>query len=93
MEELGLAPNLSRLSKEDRDLIRRGNGFRRRSRREAWVSACAAMAQAGFGTDEIWIVMTDARNGISQQFYEGGESAEDHLESIIGAALSRAVDG
>lgn len=94
MEELGLAPDLSRLLEEERDLIRRGSSsFGRRSRHATRASACASMARAGYGVVEIWIVMTDPASGISKGFHEGGAPVEDVLKLNIAAAMSSSADG
>jgi hypothetical protein len=56
---------------------------------EALVEACAAMFQADFGVDEIWMILTDPVNGIFDSFFsKDGEQGEAYLEWII----SRAYD-
>lgn len=84
LENLGLCPDLSRLPEEVRNLIQHG-GFREYPHRsEAGVAVCAAMFRAGYNVAEVWMVMTDPANGISEEFFEeDGELAEVHLELLI----------
>ena len=86
MEELGLAPDLSRLPAGILELVRRGNGTEYPSRSEADWAVCVEMFRAGYGLDEVWTVMTNPENGISEKFYEKGDRGEDYLELTISKA-------
>ncbi len=86
LEKLGLAPNLSRLPAGILELIKRGNRTEYPSRSEADWAVCVEMLRAGYGLDEIWMVMTNPENGISQKFFEKGALAEDYLELTISKA-------
>ena len=88
MEELGLAPDLSRLPAGILELIRHGNGTEYPSRSEADWAVCVEMFRAGYGLDEVWMVMTNPENGISQKFYRKGARGEDYLELTISKAHS-----
>jgi hypothetical protein len=44
------------------------------------------MFRAGYGLDEVWMVMTNPENGISEKFYEKGPRGEDYLELTISKA-------
>jgi hypothetical protein len=81
--ELGLAPDLSRLPESLLELVRRGNGREYPSRSEADWAVCVEMFRAGYGLDEVWTVMTNPENGISEKFYEKGARGEDYLELTI----------
>ena len=86
-KELGLAPNLSRLPSWVRSLIRHGDRGEHPNRSEASVAICAEMFRVGYGLDEVWMVMTNPANGISQVFFQNdGEEAEVNLERIISRA-------
>ncbi len=94
LEDLGLSPELSRLSSNMLDLIRNGNRGEYPNRPEASEAVCAAMFQAGYVVAEVWIVMTDPANGISEGFFEeGGERAEVHLELLISEAYEATTMG
>lgn len=67
-EDLGLAPDLSRLSSEASDLIQHGNRGQYPSSSEAIAAVCAAMFQVGYGFGEVWTVITDPTYGISNGF-------------------------
>jgi len=86
MEEVGLAPDLSRLPESVLKLIRHGNGTEYPSRSEADWAVCVAMFQAGYGLDEVWLIMTNPENGISEKFYGKGPRGEDYLELTISKA-------
>jgi len=86
MEELGLAPDLSRLPESVLELVRHGNGTEYPSRSEADWAVCVEMLRAGYGLDEVWMVMTSPENGISEKFYEKGPRGEDYLELTISKA-------
>lgn len=86
LEELGLTPDLSRLSEPVRQLIRHGNRGVYPSRSEADWRVCVAMFEAGYGTDEVWMVMTNPENGISEKFYENSLNGERYLDHTISKA-------
>jgi len=86
MEELGLAPDLSRLPERVLELIRHGNRTEYPSRSEADWAVCVEMFRASYGLDEVWLVMTNPENGISEKFYEKGARGEDYLELTISKA-------
>ena len=86
-EDLGLRPDLSRLPNETRDLIRDGSRNGHPGCSDALVEVCAAMFRAGYGVDEIWMVLTDPTNAISAAFFsKDGEQGEAYLERIISQA-------
>jgi hypothetical protein len=86
-EDLGLAPELSRLSRRVHTLILHGSRDGHPDRSEAAVEVCAAMFKAGYGVDEVWMVMTYPANGISKEFFlQNGEQAEAYLERIVSEA-------
>jgi RepB DNA-primase from phage plasmid len=80
--------DLSRLSPRVRDLIVHGNRGEYPSRSDADFAACLAMFGAGYGETEIWAVMTDPANGISEKFLEKGRHGEAYLGLTIGKARS-----
>jgi hypothetical protein len=82
--------DLSRLSPRVRDLIVHGNRREYLSRSEADFAACVAMFGAGYTEAEVWAVMTDPANGISEKFFEKGRHGEAYLGLTIGKARSRA---
>ena len=86
MEELGLAPDLSRLPASVLELIRHGNGTEYPSRSEADWAVCVEMFRAAYGLDEVWMVITNPENGISEKFFEKGARGEDYLELTISKA-------
>lgn len=87
LEDLGLRPDLSPLPSAVRDLIRQGSRNGHGDCSEAAVAVCAAMFQASFGVDEIWMVLTDPTNAVSAGFFSrGGEQGEAYLERIISQA-------
>lgn len=85
-EELGLNPDLSRLPADVRDLIRHGNRDEYPSRSEADWAVCLAMFEAGYGLDEIWMVMTNPDNGISGKYFEKDTWGEDYLDLTVSNA-------
>jgi hypothetical protein len=91
-KELGNAPEPSRLSRRMQDLIRYGNRGEYPSRSEADMAACMAMFGAGYGEAEVWGMMTDPINGISEKFLEKGRDGDRYLALTIGKAeaLARA---
>jgi hypothetical protein len=86
MQELGLDPDLSRLPADARVLIRHGNSDEYPSRSEADWAACVEMFDAGYGLDEVWMVMTNPHNGISEKYFEKGARGEDYLELTVSKA-------
>ena len=76
-EELGLRPDLSRLSVEVRNLIRHGNRGQYPTHSEAAAAACVELLRAAYGASEVWTVLTDPINSISEVFFtKGGEQGE-----------------
>ena len=80
--------DLSRLSPMMRDLIVHGNRGEYKSRSDADFAACVAMFGAGYAEAEVWAVMTDPANGISEKFFEKGRHGEAYLGLTIGKAHS-----
>ena len=83
--------DLCRLSRRARALIRLGNagaGSPYPSRSEADFAVCLAMFGAGYEEGDIWAVMTDPANGISER----ARHAEGYLALTIGKAKSIARD-
>ena len=93
MEDLGLVPDLSRLPERIRDLVKHGNRGEYASRSEADWAACVGMFRAGYGVDEVWMVMTDPSNCISEKFFEKGAQGEAYLELTVDMALRFAMSG
>jgi hypothetical protein len=80
---------LSRLSARARALVRLGNagaGSPYASRSEADFALCLAMFGAGYGETEVWAVMTDPENGISERSLEKDRHAEGYPVLTIGKA-------
>ncbi|MBA3491556.1 MAG: hypothetical protein H0T55_05680 [Rubrobacteraceae bacterium] len=80
---------LCRLSRRARSLIECGNsgaGSPYPSRSEADFAVCLAMFGAGYEEAEVWAVMTDPANGISERTLEKGRHAEGYLALTIGKA-------
>ena len=89
-EELGLSPDLSRLSRGTLELLQHGLRGKHWSRDEERMEVCAELLRAGYSADEIWTVMTHPNNGISREFFEeDGEEAETRLERTISEAYAR----
>jgi hypothetical protein len=85
--------DLSRLSARARDLIRAGNagaGSPYPSRSEADFAACLAMFSAGYDEGEVWSVMTDPANGISEKYLEKGRHGDHYLALTIRNARANA---
>jgi hypothetical protein len=89
-DNVGPAPELSSLSWRMRDLIRHGNSDDYRSRSEVDMAACVAMFGAGFEEAQVWAVMTDPTNGISEKYFEKGRQGERYLALTIGKAANTA---
>jgi hypothetical protein len=85
-KNLGPTPDLLRLSQRMQNLIRYGNRGEYESRSEADMAACTAMFGAGYSVDEVWAVVSDPTNGISEKFVEKGQ----HGESYLGLTISKA---
>ena len=81
--------DLSKLSPRMRDLIVYGNRRQYLSRSHADFAVCMAMFGAGYAEAEVWAVMTDPANGISEKFFEKGRHGEAYLGMTIGKARSR----
>ena len=94
LESLGLAPDLSRLPSNVLVLVRNGSCGEYSNRSEDYVAVCTAMIQAGYNVAEVWMVMTDPTNGISETFFEEeGERAEVRLELLISEAFEATITG
>ena len=89
---LGVTPDLSQLSLKMQDLIRHGNRGEYLSRSEADMAACVAMLGAGYSEAEVWVVMTDPTNGISEKFLEKERQGAQYLGLTISKALAHAQD-
>lgn len=89
-ETVGPSPDLSCLSRRMQDLIRDGDRGEYHTRSEADFAACVAMFGVGFEVGEVWAVMTDPANGISEKFLEKGRDGERYLALTIGKAEARA---
>jgi hypothetical protein len=89
-KDLGPAPDLLRLSQTMQNLIRYGNRGEYESRSEADMAVCVTMFGAGYSVDEVWAVMTDPTNGISEKFLDKGRQGERYLALTIGKAEARA---
>ena len=89
-ENIGPAPDLPRLSRRMRDLVRYGNRGEYPCRSRADMAVCVAMFGAGYTEAEVWAVMTDPTNGISAKFFEKGRNGECYLSLTIGKAKARA---
>jgi hypothetical protein len=88
--------DLSRLSRRARALVRLGNagtGYPYESRSEADFAVCLAMFGADYEEAEVWAIMTDPANRISEKVLEKGHHAEDYLALTIGKAKSIARGG
>jgi hypothetical protein len=89
-KDLWPTPDLSRLSPRMRELIRYGNHSKYPSRSEADMAACLAMFGAGYAEGEVWAVLTDPTNGISEKYFEKGRDGERYLALTIGKARAHA---
>ena len=86
---VGPPPGLSRLSRRMQDLIRHGNRGEYESRSNADFAVCLAMFGAGYAEAEVWAVMTDPTNNISEKYFEKGRQGERYLALTIGKARAR----
>lgn len=85
----GPPADLSRLSDRMRALISGGNrdpGSPYPSRSEADFAACLAMFAVGYGEAEVWAVMTDPANGISEKYRHKGRHGDAYLALTVGKA-------
>ena len=85
--------DLCRLSRRARALIRLGNagaGSPYPSRSEADFAVCLAMFGAGYEEGDIWAVMTDPANGISERALEKGRHVEGYLEGYLALTIGKA---
>ena len=79
--------DLTRLS--GRALVRLGNAGAGRpypSRSEADFAVCLAMFGADYEEAEVWAIITNPSNGISERTLEKGPHAESYLALTIGKA-------
>lgn len=53
------------------------------------MAACVAMFGAGYTEAEVWAVMTDPTNGISEKYFDKGHQGERYLALTIGKARVR----
>lgn len=86
-------PGLSLLSGRIRALIsvgNRGAGGPYPSRSEADFAACLAMSAAGYPEADVWAVMTDPTNGISEKYREKGRRGDAYLSLTVGKARALA---
>jgi hypothetical protein len=82
----GIAPTLDRLSPRMRGLILNGNRGEYQSRSEADMAAALALFGAGYTEGEVWAVLSDPSNGISEKFREKGRHGEHYLSITIAKA-------
>ncbi len=88
------AVDLSRLSARMRGLIARGNAASGRpypTRSEADFAVAIAMFGAGYDEADVWAVMTDPANGISERYQEKGRHGHSYLSLTIDNARQRAL--
>jgi len=86
---VGPPPGISRLSRRMQDLIRHGNRGEYESRSDADFAVCLAMFGAAFTEAEVWAVMIDPANGISEKYFAKGRDGERYLALTIGKARVR----
>jgi len=90
----GQTVDLSRLSGRMRGLIACGNnasGKPYETRSEADFAVAIAMFGSGYEESEVWAVMTDPANGISERYLERGRHGARYLSLTIGKARERAL--
>jgi hypothetical protein len=87
---IGQVPDLSRLSSRIRELVLYGNRGEYGSRSNADMAVCIAMFGSGYTEADVWAVMTEPTNGISEKFIEKGRDGERYLALTIGKAAARA---
>ena len=86
--------DLSRLSARMRGLIEGGNAASGRpypTRSEADFAVAIAMFGAGYDEADVWAVMTDPANGISERYLERGRYGARYLTLTIDNARGRAL--
>ena len=86
--------DLGRLSARMRGLIERGNGASGKpypTRSEADFAAAIAMFGAGYDEADVWAVMSDPANGISERYLDRGRYGPRYLALTIGNAHERAL--
>jgi hypothetical protein len=83
---VGRSQDVSRLPSKFQDLVRRGNRGEYESRSEADMAVCVAMFGAGYRPGEVWAVMTDPGNAISEKYLDKGYRGGDYLELTISRA-------
>ena len=86
----------SRLSPKMRELVELGNEGAGRlypSRSEADFAVAIAMFGAGYDENDVWTVMTDRANGISEKYRAKGVNGSSYLVHTIGKARCRALPG
>ena len=86
--------DLSRLSGRMRGLIEGGNdasGSPYPTRSEADFAVAIAMFGAGYDEADVWAVMTDPANGISERYLERGRYGARYLSLTIDNARGRAL--
>ena len=90
VEELGLCPDLSRLTSETLALIRGGGCNGGLGDSEVLKAVCVEMFKAGFDRAEVWLIVTDPAHGISEILLEKSAEWEDRLEELISQAHEEA---
>ena len=86
------SPDLSRLSRRVRRLISNGDsGGDYESRSEADFAVCIAMFSAGYDENDVWNVMSDPSNAISERYRDRGRYGISYLVRTIGKARNRAT--
>lgn len=86
--------DLSRLSPRMRNLIAIGNAAAGKpypTRSHADFAVAIAMFGAGFEEREVWHVLSDPSNGISERYRDRGRYGYDYLFRTIGKARDRAL--
>lgn len=84
----------TRLSARIQELIEGGNtaaGKPYKSRSEADFAVCIAMFGAGYEEADVWDVLTDPSNGISERYRARGRHGPSYLVATITKARTRAT--
>lgn len=90
----GRAPDLSRLTSRMQLLILSGNGAISDpypSRSEADFAVCIAMFGAGYEEADVWAVIADPSNAVSEKYREKGRHGEAYLARTISKAHAVAL--
>lgn len=90
----GRAPDLSRLTRRMRTLILSGNGAISDpypSRSEADFAVCIAMFGVGYEEADVWAVMADPANAVSEKYRGKGRHGEAYLARTISKARGVAL--